>query len=395
LRALRQALDDGRASNAEGTYPGLETERSGKFHPLEQWVLRAETYLEEVICVVSRPACRSDSSELGLLKSERRPGSTKRNRADIFTTSSSRQRTWIAGESQDRPVRRKPLPALLAVENHSRGENDHSSESKNASYDETVALRIHAYDSEEDPFQAQNRQTTLGEEQSCLNELSVREAEPEGGYVTGFSQDISSPLYDAATGRGTDRIESKDIVALMDHLTVRDAQRSAKDTEILVTLVRSAAEMRNSFEDMKKFISEIPIYEEDPAAGQQSWPPPASARRYFRSPEVPNPDAENETPITQKRRNVFKRALRGLGSKNANDLGRIEQMLVDLLGEVEILQDSSRPDPHDVLTALPRIEEVPDLPRRNSTDTMSTMDVPAPPYCLSNQDLRAAMLTYI
>jgi hypothetical protein len=77
--------------------------------------------------------------------------------------------------------------------------------------------------------------------------------------VTGFSQDISSPLYDISTGEGMDRLQSKDIVALMDHLTVRDAQRNARDTEILVTLVRSAAEMRESFEDMKKFISEIPI----------------------------------------------------------------------------------------------------------------------------------------
>ena len=195
-----------------------------------------------------------------------------------------------------------------------------------------------------------------------------------------------------------DRLQSKDIVALMDHLTVRDAQRNARDTEILVTLVRRAAEMRESFEDMKKFISEIPIYEEDPTAGQQSWPPPASARRFFKSQEVPNPDTENEIPVTKKRRNVFKTALRGLGSKNAKEIGDIESMLMDLLDEVEALRTPAQLDldaSHDALTILPRVEEVPDLPCRNSTDTMSTMDVPAPLYCLSNQDLRAAMLTYI
>ena len=51
-----------------------------------------------------------------------------------------------------------------------------------------------------------------------------------------------------------ENIQSKDIVALMDHLTVRDAQRNARDTEILVTLVRSAAEMRNQLDEMRHFI---------------------------------------------------------------------------------------------------------------------------------------------
>ncbi|KAH0321589.1 hypothetical protein KCU84_g12262, partial [Aureobasidium melanogenum] len=75
-------------------------------------------------------------------------------------------------------------------------------------------------------------------------------------YLSGNSHGMSSPLYDSATGRGIDTIQSKDVVALMDHLTVRDAHRNARDTEILVTLVRSAAEMRHEFEEMKKFIAE-------------------------------------------------------------------------------------------------------------------------------------------
>lgn len=38
-------------------------------------------------------------------------------------------------------------------------------------------------------------------------------------YISGLSQGMS-PLYDAATGKGVDRIQSKDIVALMDHVSL-------------------------------------------------------------------------------------------------------------------------------------------------------------------------------
>lgn len=39
-------------------------------------------------------------------------------------------------------------------------------------------------------------------------------------YLSGYSQGMSSPLYDSATGNGIDRIQSKDIVALMDHVSL-------------------------------------------------------------------------------------------------------------------------------------------------------------------------------
>lgn len=39
-------------------------------------------------------------------------------------------------------------------------------------------------------------------------------------YMSGLSQGMASPLYDSATGRGIDRIQSKDIMALMDHVRV-------------------------------------------------------------------------------------------------------------------------------------------------------------------------------
>ncbi|KAF2842027.1 hypothetical protein M501DRAFT_927647 [Patellaria atrata CBS 101060] len=162
---------------------------------------------------------------------------------------------------------------------------------------------------------------------------------------SGNSHGLASPLYDSATGQGIDRIHSKDIVALMDHLTVRDAQRNARDTEILVTLVRSAAEMRNSFEEMKKFIAEqdqliMKNADKIPNATAQKVlqgprPQPVSAPRGLRQGSTE--EIEN-TP--QRRKNVFKRALRGLSMNSSNDLAKIEEMLVKLLGEVESLKET-------------------------------------------------------
>lgn len=182
----------------------------------------------------------------------------------------------------------------------------------------------------------------------------------------GLAHGMGSPLYDSATGGGIDRIQSKDIVALMDHvsddshlcnpslplysltadqLTVRDAQRNARDTEILVTLVRSAAEMRNSFEEMKRFITEQDDLLVDVGNKQHDRtvqkimvggprPQPPGAPRIQR-----HSSAEDDTEDSPaKRRSVFRRALKGLSSRNQNDIGKIEEMLVHLLGEVEGLK---------------------------------------------------------
>ncbi|KAL8725854.1 MAG: hypothetical protein Q9166_007100 [cf. Caloplaca sp. 2 TL-2023] len=167
-------------------------------------------------------------------------------------------------------------------------------------------------------------------------------------HLSGYSQGMPSPLYDSATGRGMDRIQSQDIVALMDHLTVRDAQRNARDTEILVTLVRSAAEMRNSFEDMKKFIAEqddmiIEVGDKQHDRTVQKViggprPQPSVLPRAARRSSAED-DAFDELP---KRKNVFKRALKGLGGRNSNDLARMEDMLIQLLGEVEELKSGQR-----------------------------------------------------
>ncbi|MGH2285559.1 hypothetical protein, partial [Enterococcus faecalis] len=63
-------------------------------------------------------------------------------------------------------------------------------------------------------------------------------------------------FYDASTGQGIDRIENKDIVALMQHLMVRDAQRSARDTEIVALLMNSALEMRTSMNELRTLVQD-------------------------------------------------------------------------------------------------------------------------------------------
>ncbi|OCK79148.1 hypothetical protein K432DRAFT_75808 [Lepidopterella palustris CBS 459.81] len=164
-------------------------------------------------------------------------------------------------------------------------------------------------------------------------------------HFSGNSHGMASPLYDSATGRGIDRIQSKDVVALMDHLTVRDAQRNARDTEILVTLVRSAAEMRNSFEEMKRFIAEqdrIIMSSTDKrvdAAEQRILQGPRP--QPLGSPRQPRQrSAEDIGDLQARKKNVFKRALKGLSMRSSNDLGKIEEMLMQLLGEVEGLKEA-------------------------------------------------------
>lgn len=101
--------------------------------------------------------------------------------------------------------------------------------------------------------------------------------------------------------------------------------------------------MRNSFEDMKKFISEQDELLMDSnekqhektqkAIGGPRPQPPSTPR----APRQPSTDDDGED-MRSKRRNVFKRALKGLSLKSSNDLTKIEDMLVQLLDEVEMLR---------------------------------------------------------
>ncbi|KAK4241022.1 hypothetical protein C8A03DRAFT_30864 [Achaetomium macrosporum] len=169
-------------------------------------------------------------------------------------------------------------------------------------------------------------------------------------HLSGMSQGMGSPLYDAATGTGIERIESKDIIALMQHLMVRDAQRSARDTEILVTLVRSATEMRNNFEDLKRLLADTEdviiteVKENTEKSVQRAIngprPYPGSARHSIQGSQA---GTINGDDVTAKKRSIFRRALKGLSAKGANDLGRIEDMLMQLLNEVDVLKAQTAP----------------------------------------------------
>ncbi|KAH6655861.1 hypothetical protein BKA67DRAFT_592019 [Truncatella angustata] len=161
--------------------------------------------------------------------------------------------------------------------------------------------------------------------------------------ISGLSHGMGSPLYDAATGAGIDNIQSKDIIALMEHLMVRDAQRSARDTEMLVTLVRSAAEMRTSFNDIKRLLADT----EDQIIGEVKDNTEKTVQRHVGGPRpFPGSGARSLQGGSQsgtfdenaKKRNIFRRALKGLSSKGDKDLGRIEDMLMHLLGEVDVLK---------------------------------------------------------
>lgn len=170
-------------------------------------------------------------------------------------------------------------------------------------------------------------------------------------HLSGMSQGMGTPMYDAATGTGIERIESKDIIALMQHLMVRDAQRSARDTEILVTLVRSATEMRNNFEDLKRLLADT----EDVIITEVKDNTEKSVQRAINGPR-PYPGSTrhsiqggsqagtiNGDDAAAKKRSIFRRALKGLGAKGANDLGRIEDMLMQLLNEVDVLKAQTAP----------------------------------------------------
>ncbi|GAW24272.1 hypothetical protein ANO14919_138550 [Xylariales sp. No.14919] len=166
---------------------------------------------------------------------------------------------------------------------------------------------------------------------------------PKDLRLSGMSQGMQTPLFDPATGTGIDRIQSKDIIALMEHLMVRDAQRSARDTEILVTLVRSATEMRNSFDDIKKMLAET----EDAIVNDVNANTETSIKRHLGGPRpFPGSSARSVQASSQagtddlraKKRNILRRALQGLSAKGTSDLSRIEDMLIQLLTDVDVLK---------------------------------------------------------
>ncbi|KAH6891366.1 hypothetical protein B0T10DRAFT_560611 [Thelonectria olida] len=168
-------------------------------------------------------------------------------------------------------------------------------------------------------------------------------------HLSGMSQGMTSPFYDAATGQGIDRIENKDIVALMQHLMVRDAQRSARDTEIVALLMNAAMEMRTSFNDMRELIQETGddvIF--SGAENTEKLQKAINGPRPYpggRSSIISNSQVDTLNEASIKKKNLWKRALQGLSAKGTNDLSRIEDMLMQLLGEVDVLKTQTAPPP--------------------------------------------------
>ncbi|CAM1500769.1 Fc.00g099310.m01.CDS01 [Cosmosporella sp. VM-42] len=165
-------------------------------------------------------------------------------------------------------------------------------------------------------------------------------------HLSGMSQGMASPFYDAATGQGIDRIENKDIVALMQHLMVRDAQRSARDTEIVALLMNAALEMRNSFREMKDLIQDTGddvifagVENTEKLQKAINGPRPYPGSRSIQSAS----QLDSLTDAAAKKKNLWKRALQGLSAKGSSDLGRIEDMLMQLLGEVDVLKTQTAP----------------------------------------------------
>ena len=103
--------------------------------------------------------------------------------------------------------------------------------------------------------------------------------------------------------------------------------------------------MRNSFEEMKKFIAEQDDILVEAGNKQHDRtiqkiilggprPQPLGTPRFPRRSSTD--DDGDDSPL--KRRNVFRRALKGLSGRNQNDITKIEEMLIHLLGEVEGLK---------------------------------------------------------
>lgn len=135
---------------------------------------------------------------------------------------------------------------------------------------------------------------------------------------------------------------------------VRDAQRSARDTEIVALLMNAAMEMRNSFREMKELVQDtgddmifanVENTEKLQKAinGPRPYPGAAAAAgsRSIHSASA----AGTLNDVDAKKKNLWKRALQGLSARGTSDLSRIEDMLMQLLGEVDVLKTQTAAPP--------------------------------------------------
>jgi hypothetical protein len=168
-------------------------------------------------------------------------------------------------------------------------------------------------------------------------------APKDARHMSGMSQGMASPFYDASTGQGIDRIENKDIVALMQHLMVRDAQRSARDTEIVALLMNSALEMRTSMNELRTLVQDTSddvifagVENTEKLQKAINGPRPYPGARSIQS--MSQVDTLNEAAA---KKNLFKRAFQGLSNKGTSDFKRIEEILMQILGDVDDLKGQS------------------------------------------------------
>jgi hypothetical protein len=121
---------------------------------------------------------------------------------------------------------------------------------------------------------------------------------------------------------------------------------------LIKQLDRSAAAMRIKLEDTEKNLAEE---NSQPFSQVTQKPAPASSS-----------SAPDDTPT--KRRNLFRRALKGLSSRSHNDLKKVEDMLTDLLLETETLKHAQNIN-HENLTAIYQLD-VPQVTIRQDVDKL-------------------------
>ncbi|KAM0809896.1 putative Transaldolase [Seiridium cardinale] len=139
-----------------------------------------------------------------------------------------------------------------------------------------------------------------------------------------------------------DRKTSEDLVSFLDY-----PQQPALDTETLATLVRSAAEMRNAFDYIKRDITEsesgIVAYvdKKSSLSNHRSCTIP-SPQFTFGSPEAQVPSqmslkAGGQESLATRKNNMSRRMLKVLDDKDT-DLQRIEDMLMRAPSEAQSLE---------------------------------------------------------
>jgi hypothetical protein len=110
--------------------------------------------------------------------------------------------------------------------------------------------------------------------------------------------------------------------------------------------MNAAIEMRNSFRDLKELVQDtgddvIFANSENTDKLQKAINGP---RPYPGSRSVQSGSIATMDDIAVKKKNLWKRALQGLSAKGTSDLTRIEDMLMQLLGEVDVLKTQTAPN---------------------------------------------------